>query len=403
MTPQFRTISFYFLLILLLSGTTLSGQYSAPAVTAVGHTAESSDTLQRASHSTLDPLNSIDVLDDPFIVTGQGFEPNCRYISPGYVPDGSFSVTIQDGASCPGTIYSITVAPVAGSGPLNTTPPVPIPNEILGQPADVYYFFYAGAGNYEVTVVEVGFCEPENPLEVITVNVPDGEDTIDPIWQVTDEFDNVLADNNPFTIPGLISQVIELDCYPVEQYLMSGFDLCDGLIDALDAVAATATNGTLVSVTPDPGNDRYLIDVSWAPGVASEVQLTGQDAAGNDVLLTLRANVAPDLIDPIWQVTDEFDNVLADNNPFTIPGLNSQVMEFDCYPVEQYVMSGFDLCDGFIDALDAVAATATNGTQVSVTPDPDNDRYLIDVSWAPGVASEVQLTGQDAAGNDVLL
>ncbi|MCB0634983.1 MAG: T9SS type A sorting domain-containing protein, partial [Lewinella sp.] len=181
---------------------------------------------------------------------------------------------------------------------------------------------------------------------------------------------------------------------------------CDGLIDALDAVAATATNGTQVSVTPDPGNDRYLIDVSWAPGVASEVQLTGQDAAGNDVLLTLRANVLPDLIDPIWQVADEFAVMLADNNPFTIPGTTKNLGGLlpnagPCNHSMQLTMTGFDLCDGNINAADAVSATATDGTVVTITPDPGDSRYIIDIVWGPGTPAVVTLTGQDAAGNEV--
>ena len=253
--------------------------------------------------------------DDPFIVTGQGFKPSCPFISPGYIPDGSFTVSIQDGVSCPGTTYDITITPVPNSGPLGSTPPAPIPNFVLGATAagSPYLFTNAGAGNYTVTVLETGPCNQMVNPEVIVVNVPDGMDMVDPIWQIADILGNVLADNNIFTIPGTTANqgninIPEGSCSYQQQLYATGFDLCDGIIVAPNAVSvvsnttvpATVIPATQVTITPDIfGN--YLIDLNWSVGTTTLV-LQMSDASGNSPDLTLIANVL-DNVNPSLTIT----------------------------------------------------------------------------------------------------
>jgi hypothetical protein len=142
------------------------------------------------------------------------------------------------------------------------------------------------------------------------------------------------------------------------------------------------------------------------------VTITGRDAAGNEVALSLSMTV-PDNTVPIYYVVDVLGNILADNDPTTAPGTSLNfgtvaIPEGECSRQDEYYVYGFDNCDGFITATDAVSATATTipatsvpGTQVSTTADGFGFT-LVDVHWSTG-ASTVTITGRDAAGNTVNL
>ncbi|MCB0636982.1 MAG: T9SS type A sorting domain-containing protein [Lewinella sp.] len=312
--------------------------------------------------------------DSPFVVTGQGFRPTCPFVSPGYVPNGSFMISIQDGVSCPGTTYNVTIAPIIGSGPFGSTPPAPIPNFILGATAagSPYLFVHAGAGNYQVTVLETGPCNPQsNPHMPITVNVPDGQDLVDPIWEVNDVMDNVLVDNNPFTVPGTTANLGNLIadpgvCTHTMQVFAEGFDLCDGLIVNPLAVTASASPGTQVTVTPDGFGD-YQIDIVWGPGTPAMVTITGRDVSNNTVDLVLLATILdnqPPVITSCQDITVEFNGEedlaldpyeiilgYTDNcgivNAYTVPAVISCSRVGEVISVNAYVKDqggGTDFC-----------------------------------------------------------
>ena len=65
--------------------------------------------------------------DNPPVGSYVAAAPSCPMISPGYMDDGSFVLTIQDGASCPGSTYDVTVTAVPDSAPDGGTPPLPTP------------------------------------------------------------------------------------------------------------------------------------------------------------------------------------------------------------------------------------------------------------------------------------
>jgi len=128
-----------------------------------------------------------------------------------------------------------------------------------------------------------------------------GTDITPPVFYVTDVLGNILADNDPLTAAGTnrnfgTINVPEGECGRQDEYYVYGFDNCDGFINADNAVSATAVtvpntiiSGTQVSTTPD-GFGFYLIDVRWSTG-ASTVTITGRDAAGNTIGLTLMASI----------------------------------------------------------------------------------------------------------------
>jgi hypothetical protein len=73
--------------------------------------------------------------DSPFDLAFTAFKPTCPEVSPGYVPNGSFSVTVTDPTTCPGGTYDLIANAVAASSPLGNTPPAVVPPSYLGVPA----------------------------------------------------------------------------------------------------------------------------------------------------------------------------------------------------------------------------------------------------------------------------
>ena len=226
--------------------------------------------------------------------TSSAFAPTCPYISPGYVPDGSFIINISNIPACPAPTYDITATPVAGSGPLGSNPPIPVPNSYPNVTPGDYLFFFAGAGNYQINISRNTMCTPAMMADTsFVVTVPDGTDNIEPIWRITTLIDSItpIADNNVFTPATLVANLDDVDETFTEVFRMEGIDNCDGRIRVPGAVTATATEGTMVTVTPNYLYDKYLIDIVWGPGSPAMVTLTGQDASGNTGSLTLQRTV----------------------------------------------------------------------------------------------------------------
>jgi hypothetical protein len=69
--------------------------------------------------------------DSPFDLAFTAMKPTCPEVSPGYVPNGSFSVTVTDPTTCPGGTYDLIANAVAASSPLGNTPPAVVPPSYL--------------------------------------------------------------------------------------------------------------------------------------------------------------------------------------------------------------------------------------------------------------------------------
>jgi len=279
--------------------------------------------------------------DAQFTVTSTSVAPSCPFISPGYVPNGSFTVTVTNGTTCAGT-YTVNAIPVVGSGPAGSTPPPTSVTTYIGFPQGGFLFANAGAGSYTVTVTVSGCVPPTNPV-VIVVVVPNGTDTAAPTFYVTDVLGNILADNDPLTAAGVTRNfgnvaVPEGECGRQDEYYVYGDDVCDGFIVAANAVSATATTvpntiipGTQVSTTPD-GFGFNLVDVHWSTGT-STVNIQGRDASGNvangaaglQLIMTV-----PDNVDPVVTILG--------NSQFTIPVCATSVTGILTFEVD-------DLCD----------------------------------------------------------
>ncbi len=328
-------------------------------------------------------------LDAQYTVSATTVKPSCPAVSPGYVPNGSFTVTVTNGTTCAGT-YTINATPVAGSGPAGApNPPPTTVTTYIGFPAGAYFFGNAGAGCYTVTVTETGTCNPPTDPVVIVVCVPDGMDMVAPVFYVTDVLGNILADNDPLTAAGTTRNfgnvpVPEGECGRQDEYYVYGFDNCDGFINALNAVSATAVTNpntiippTQVSVTPD-GFGFYLVDVHWSTGT-STVSIFGRDAAGNV------AN-NPAGLQLIMTVPDNTDPVVTiiGNSQFTIPVCATSVTGILTFQVD-------DLCDqnnvnfnnlvvNFGGATGVLNFTGNNYREYFVTF-PAAGNYLISASY----------------------
>lgn len=98
--------------------------------------------------------------------------PSLPFSDPGYTANGSFTVTVANGAGCGTGVYTINAAPVAGSGPGGSPTPSTAITTYSGFLAGNFLFPNAGAGQYTVTVFETGPCNPPvNPV-VFVVTVP---------------------------------------------------------------------------------------------------------------------------------------------------------------------------------------------------------------------------------------
>jgi hypothetical protein len=167
-------------------------------------------------------------------------------------------------------------------------------------------------------------------------------DMVEATWYLGDVLGNVIADNDPFTVPGTavnlgVVTIPEGSCSYQQQLYAFGIDNCDGLITnpaAVVAVAnttpATVVPGTQVNVVPD-GLGQYLVDINWAIGT-STVTFTGMDAAGNMTDLTVTATV-DDNVDP---------TIAASAESYTIPACATTIS-----PVFGFTI--IDGCDQFID------------------------------------------------------
>ncbi len=279
--------------------------------------------------------------DTPITVTPTVVSPSCPFATPNYAPNGSITINVANG-SCVGT-YTVNAAPIAGSGPLGSTPPLTTVTTYIGFPAGNFLFANAGAGCYNITVTETTTCNLAVDPTVIQVCVPDGTDAVQPIFYVTDLLGNIIVDNDPLTPqPTLFNfgNVIipEGSCNLQQSFQAYGFDNCDGFINAINAVSASAVTvpstiipGTQVSVTAD-GFGFYQIDVNWSVGL-STVTILGSDSSGNT------AN-APNGLRLVANVLDNTDPVV------TILG-NTLVPLADCQTsvTAVYSIQIDDLCD----------------------------------------------------------
>ena len=230
--------------------------------------------------------------DDPYVVNWTDSPASCNSSSPGFAPDGSFSVTIEDSPTCTG-IYDIVVT----SGPYTLDPA-----GYSGVTAGTYTFEDAGPGSYTVQITETSVCLPFNDPEVITVVVVEGVDMEAPVFYVADILGNIIADNDPVTIE---SDNVELSVYNLpegscnyqEQWYVYGFDYCDGVVTTQGAVTSEVTSlfleesdpGTQVLISEDElGN--YLVDVNWDAD-HSKISICMTDLTGNESCVEISREV----------------------------------------------------------------------------------------------------------------
>lgn len=343
-------------------------------------------------------------LDAQYTVTATAVPPTCPFASPGYTPNGSFTVTVTNGSTCAGT-YTVNAAPVAGSGPAGSTPPLTTVTTYIGFPAGAFLFANAGAGTYNVTVTETGTCNPPTDPVVIQVIVPNGVDAVAPVFYITDVLGNTLADNDPLTPQGTSvnfgnNPVPEGACGRQDEYFVFGFDNCDGFINALNAVSATAVTvpatiipGTQVTVTPD-GFGFYLVDVFWSTGT-STVTVTGRDIAGNLTNLTMIMTV-PDNTDPVVTIIGNSQFVISECQTSVTGVITFQVDDL----CDQNAVNFANLVTNFGGATAVTNFTGNNYREFLVTfPAPGN--YLISGSYtdAFGNVGFIDLVVQVVASN----
>ncbi|MBK7425896.1 MAG: hypothetical protein IPI60_02085 [Saprospiraceae bacterium] len=310
--------------------------------------------------------------------------PTCPFASPGYVANGSFTITVTNGSSCAGT-YTVNATPVVGSGPGASTPPPTTVTTYIGFPAGAFFFGNAGAGTYTVTVTETGPCVPPTDPVVIQVIVPNGVDVVPPVFYITDVLGNILADNDPLTPQGTSvnfgnNPVPEGECGRQDEYYVYGFDNCDGFINALNAVSATAATvpatiipGTTVSVTPD-GFGFYLVDVFWSTGT-STVTVTGRDIGGLTTVLTMIMTV-PDNVDPVVTILGNSQFVISDCQTSVTGVITVQVDDL----CDQNAVNFANLIVNFGGATGVLNFTGNNYREYFVTF-PATGNYLISASY----------------------
>lgn len=77
------------------------------------------------------------------------------FSDPGYVPNGSFTVSVTNVGTCVGT-FTVSAVPLAGSGPGGSTPPNTTVVAYIGFGQGSFAFNNAGVGSYTVTVSQTG-------------------------------------------------------------------------------------------------------------------------------------------------------------------------------------------------------------------------------------------------------
>ena len=325
--------------------------------------------------------------DDPYTVNWADVPASCPSTSPGFVPDGSFSVTIGDSPTCTGTYDVIVIA-----GPFATNPA-----GYAGVGAGTYVFNEAGPGVYTVQITETSICLPVNDPVTINVTVEEGVDVEDPVFYVTDILGNIIADNDPSTpesddVDLADYNLPEGSCNYQEQWFVYGVDNCDGNITNVNAVSASAASlfledsnpGTQIIVTED-GFGFYRIDVNWDAD-QTEVTVCLSDNAGNAPCVRIRRFVR-EFNDP--------EVVIVGANNITIP----QCADSRDVIVTVYVS---DLCEAAGNIFSSGNFVA-NGTEVLNYQNFDDDEagyaeFIVTVTLADdGTIWSAQFT--DAFGN----
>jgi hypothetical protein len=298
--------------------------------------------------------------DYPHELSSTSVSPSCPWTTDGYDNEGSMSITILDGSSCGNTTYTITVTPLAGSTPGNTTPIAATPVTYIDVAAGTYDFFNLDAGTYIVSVLETGDCNPKvNPV-VTTVVIEDGVDSVDPDKFVTDILGNEFTGIGPITLP-------EGACHYQMELFLQAIDGCDGILTADDAVwvevnmiPSSIDPGTQVIVTND-GFGVYRLDVNFSVGT-TELTVYVKDSSGNITSMTYTVVV--------------LDNI---NPDVTIVGANNVTIPH-CEESRDIIVTVYveDLCDQDINSSD-VNFTA-NGTEVVNYEGDGYIEYIVTVS-----------------------
>jgi hypothetical protein len=291
-------------------------------------------------------------------VTWQDSPATCPSNSPGFVADGSFSVTITDSPTCTGT-YDLVVQL---TGAQISYPVIPA-QSITGVTAGTYTFNNAGAGAYTVLITETSVCNPINDPETIIVTVGEGVDNEEPVFYVTDILGNIIADNDPATAVNDDVVLADYDlpegsCSYQEQWFVFGNDNCDGAITVANAVTASSITdpstiipGTQTIVTN--GNlGFYTIDVDWSTG-ETDITVCMSDASGNTPCVDISRSV---------QDENNPEVIIAGANNTTIPQCDSERTII----VTVYVS---DLCDQEIDEASIVFNTPGSPQVINFTGD----------------------------------
>ena len=107
-------------------------------------------------------------------VTYVTVNPSLAFGAPGYVADGSITANVADVPGCTGGTYTVNASPVAGSGPLASTPPFTTVTTYIGFPQGAFLFGNAGWGSYTITTTTTacGVGAPPPPtVDVVTFAV----------------------------------------------------------------------------------------------------------------------------------------------------------------------------------------------------------------------------------------
>ncbi|MCB9281440.1 MAG: T9SS type A sorting domain-containing protein [Lewinellaceae bacterium] len=333
--------------------------------------------------------------------------PSCPFVSPGYVANGDFTIEVQDG-SCTGT-YTVSATPIAGSGPLGSTPPFTTITTYIGFPDGQFFFGNAGAGQYTVTVTETSGCNfapGVNPMS-ITVTVQDGIDVTAPLIYLQDWFGNIVADTDGGSPVGSAFNkgsvtVPEGECGFEEKYWVFGTDNCDDVLLAENSFSASAVTtpatinpGTQASIVNTP-NGLYGVTIHWSTG-SSTVTVTGKDASNNTASVTVTANV-PDNVDPVVTILG--------NTQVTIPVCATSVSAIYSIQVDdncdQAAVNFNNLVPSFGGATGVLNFTGNNYREYIVTF-PSAGNYLFSASYTDAYGNvgflDIVIQVQQAAAN----